>query len=250
MDETVTELENFDPDWLALREPVDHATRSRRLEGLLAARLTDRERVRVVDLGAGSGSTLRHLAPRLQELGVAAEQEWVLVDHDEDLLARALATPVPAAASVATATADLADRDAVRDVLSGADVVVGSALLDVLPAPVATGLVEVLSTLDPRPAVLFVLTVAGGATSEPEVPGVAEGFDADQRAHGLGPDATGHVADAFAAHGWSVEREATPWRLSTSPLLDAWAEGWFAAAGVPAQPLSAAVVPHEDLLAQ
>jgi SAM-dependent methyltransferase len=247
---TETELENFDPDWLALREPVDHSTRSRRLEGLLAARLADRDRVRVVDLGAGSGSTLRHLAPRLLELGVGAAQDWVLVDHDEALLSRALAVPVDAAASVATTRVDLGDRDALSDVLSGADVVVGSALLDVLPAPVATGLVEVLSTLDPRPAVLFVLTVAGGASTEPDVPGAAEAFDADQRAHGLGPDATGFVAEAFAAHGWSVERDATPWRLGPSPLLDAWARGWFTAAGVSGRPVSAAVVPHEDLLAQ
>ncbi|MEZ0493673.1 SAM-dependent methyltransferase [Kineococcus sp. TBRC 1896] len=246
----MSELENFDPDWLALREPVDHATRSRRLEELLAARLTGRDRVRVVDLGAGSGSTLRHLAPRLRELGVGAVQDWVLVDHDEDLLARALASPVPAAASVRTARADLADRDALRDVLSGADVVVGSALLDVLPAPVAAGLVEVLSALDPRPAVLFVLTVRGGATTEPAVPGAAEGFDADQRAHGLGPDAAGVVAEAFTAAGWSVQRAATPWRLGPSPLLAAWARGWFTAAGVVPQPVSSAVVPHEDLLAQ
>ncbi len=249
MDETVTGLENFDPDWLALREPLDHATRSRRLEELLAARLADRERVRVVDLGAGSGSTLRHLAPRLRELGVAAEQDWVLVDHDEDLLARALATPVAAAASVGTARVDLADRDALRSVLSGADVVVGSALLDVLPAPVATGLVEVLSTLDPTGRALRP-DGRRGSDERTRRPGVAEGFDADQRSHGLGPDATGVVADALAAHGWSVERDETPWRLGPSPLLDAWAEGWFAAAGVPVQPLSAAVVPHEDLLAQ
>ncbi|MEZ0166721.1 SAM-dependent methyltransferase [Kineococcus sp. LSe6-4] len=245
----MSELENFDPDWLALREPVDHGTRSARLEELLAARLTGRDRVRVVDLGAGSGSTLRHLAPRLAELGVAAAQDWVLVDHDADLLARALASPVPAAASVTTARVDLADREAVREVLSGADVVVGSALLDVLPAPVADGLVEVLSTLDPRPAVLFVLTVTGGASTDPAVAGAAEGFDADQRARGLGPDAAGHVAAAFTARGWSVQREATPWRLGPSPLLTAWARGWFTAAGVAGPDPTAAVVPHEDLLA-
>jgi SAM-dependent methyltransferase len=242
----VNELENFDPDWLALREPVDHATRSERLETALFDGLRGRSRVRVVDLGAGSGSTLRHLAPRLAGRGL--EQEWVLVDHDAELLERALRSEVPA--TVTTARVDLADRAALRDVLAGADVVVGSALLDVLPAAVATGLVEELSDLEPRPAVLFVLTVSGGASVDPPAPGVAEAFDADQRSHGLGPDATGFVAAAFAERGWTVQRTPTPWRLTDSPLLHAWARGWFTAAGAPVAEVSAAVVPHEDLLAQ
>lgn len=239
-------LENFDPDWLALREPVDHVSRSVRLESLLFERFRTFPRLRIVDLGAGSGSTLRHLAPRFAEFGI--EQDWLLVDHDEELLTRAAASDVPATVSVATA--DLADRAALRQVLAGADVVVGSALLDVLPLPVATGLVEELSALEPRPAVLFVLTVSGGASVEPPAPGVAAAFDADQRAHGLGPDATDVVASEFLSRGWEVDREPTPWRLSASGLLTEWSRGWFAAAGAPAVPVTSAVVPHEDLLAQ
>lgn len=241
------QLENFDPDWLALREPVDHATRSARLEELLAARLRGRSTVRIVDLGAGSGSTLRHLSPRLVELGVSGAQDWLLVDHDEELLARALASTVPA--TVSTARLDLADAGALREALTGADVVVGSALLDVLPLPVAEVLLDVVSTLDPRPAVLFVLTVSGGASVHPPAPGVAEAFDADQRSHGLGPDAAGVVAAGLAERGWRVERLPTPWTLGPSPLLTAWASGWFGAAGVPVAEVSSAVVPHEDLLA-
>ncbi|PRY18321.1 SAM-dependent methyltransferase [Kineococcus rhizosphaerae] len=239
----MNELENFDPDWLALREPADHAARSRRLEELLAARCAGAARLRIVDLGAGSGSTYRHLAPRLVELGVDAEQDWLFVDHDEALLARA-------PGGVRTARLDLGDREALRTALSGADLVVGSALLDVLPAEVATVLVEELSALDPRPVVLFALTVSGGAEVEPPASGVAQAFDADQRSRGLGPDATGFVADRFAERGWAVEREATPWRLSASPLLSAWAAGWFGAAGVPVPDVVSAVVPHEDLLAR
>lgn len=245
-----TDLENFDPDWLALREPVDHATRSARLEELLAARLRGRAAVRIVDLGAGSGSTLRHLAPRLVQLGVTAAQDWLLVDHDEELLARAQASTVPATvSSVATAGLDLADAGALGRALTGADVVVGSALLDVLPPEVAEVLLDVLSGLRPRPAVLFVLTVSGGASVEPDAPGVAEAFDADQRSHGLGPDAAGFVARGFADRGWRVDRLPTPWHLRPSPLLTAWAQGWFGAAGVPVPEVRGALVPHEDLLA-
>lgn len=244
----MNDLEDFDPDWLALREPLDHATRSARLEELLVPALAGRPALRIVDLGAGSGSTLRHLAPRLAELGVDAEQHWLLVDHDEELLQRALATPVPAATSVRTARADLGDPDALRSVLSGADLVVGSALLDVLPATVADTLLDGLSALAPRPAVLFVLTVTGGATTEPLAPDAAAGFDADQRSHGLGPDAVEFCAAGFAARGWTVEREPTPWRLADSPLLQEWARGWFGAAGIEAPAVTSAVVPHEDLL--
>lgn len=242
------DLENFDPDWLALREPVDHATRSARLEELLATRLRGRSSVRIVDLGAGSGSTLRHLAPRLVELGVSADQDWLLVDHDEELLARARQSTVPA--TVSTARLDLGDRSALAEALTGADVVVGSALLDVLPAPVAEGLLDVLSAVQPRPVVLFVLTVTGGASVEPAAPGVAEAFDADQRSHGLGPDAAEFVARGFTDRGWRVDRLPTPWVLTGSPLLTEWSRGWFGAAGVPAQPVVSAVVPHEDLLAR
>jgi SAM-dependent methyltransferase len=246
----VSDLENFDPDWLALREPVDHAARSRRLEELLVPALAGRSSLRIVDLGAGSGSTLRHLAPRLASLGVSAPQDWLLVDHDEHLLQRALATPVTAAASVRTARADLGDPGALREVLSGADLVVGSALLDVLPEPVAEVLLDCLSALQPRPAVLFVLTVTGGASVDPPAPAaVAARFDADQRSHGLGPDASEFVAAGFAARGWTVHRAATLWRLTESPLLQEWARGWFGAAGFPVTRLQAALVPHDDLLA-
>lgn len=245
----MSDLENFDPDWLALREPVDHATRSARLEELLVPVLSGRPSLRIVDLGAGSGSTLRHLAPRLAELGLDAEQHWLLVDHDEQLLQRALATPAPAATSVRTARADLGDPEALRDVLTDADLVVGSALLDVLPAAVADTLLDGLSALEPRPAVLFVLTVTGGATVEPPAPDVAPAFDADQRSHGLGPDALEFCASGFAARDWTIERERTPWRLTDSPLLQEWARGWFGAAGFDVPVVTSAVVPHEDLLA-
>ena len=57
--------ETFTLDWLALREPVDHRSRSE----LALAGLRDwwraRRASRVVDLGCGTGSNLRYLAPRL-----------------------------------------------------------------------------------------------------------------------------------------------------------------------------------------
>ena len=80
-------VSRFDERWLALREPCDHAARS----GALAARFVEAvgPSPRLVDLGAGTGSNLRYLAPRLP-----TAQRWLLVDHDPALLRQARAGPV------------------------------------------------------------------------------------------------------------------------------------------------------------
>jgi hypothetical protein len=71
--------EHFDADWLALREPFDRAARS----VALARRLDDRlpRRPRLLDLGAGTGSLFRFLAPI-----IGRGQDWFLVDSDSVLL--------------------------------------------------------------------------------------------------------------------------------------------------------------------
>src|SRR5690606_33001654 len=54
------------------------------VRGALAHCMAERNVVSVVDLGCGTGSNLRALAPVLPE-----RQSWRLVDHDERLLERA-----------------------------------------------------------------------------------------------------------------------------------------------------------------
>jgi hypothetical protein len=71
--------ERFDADWLTLREPFDHAARSVALARRLADRLP--RRPRLLDLGAGTGSLFRFLAPI-----VGRGQDWILVDSDAALL--------------------------------------------------------------------------------------------------------------------------------------------------------------------
>lgn len=75
---------SFSPEWLALREPVDHRSTSKDLRGQVAARFANASPVQVMDLGCGSGSNLRALAEFL-----GREQRWTLVDWDESLLAHA-----------------------------------------------------------------------------------------------------------------------------------------------------------------
>ncbi|CAN0482726.1 unnamed protein product, partial [Phaeothamnion confervicola] len=74
-------MSGFSPEWLALREPVDHRSRDNALAGLLAGRLQPRPEPQIVDLGCGTGSNLRALAPLL-----GPRQRWTLVDYDPRLL--------------------------------------------------------------------------------------------------------------------------------------------------------------------
>jgi SAM-dependent methyltransferase len=71
--------ERFDAGWLALREPFDHAARNVALAQRLADRLP--RRPRLLDLGAGTGSLFRFLAPI-----IGRGQDWLLVDSDAGLL--------------------------------------------------------------------------------------------------------------------------------------------------------------------
>src|SRR5438874_8082377 len=67
---------DFSAGWLALREAADHAARSDRLARAAAGAIRGRTPVRIVDLGCGTGSNLRYLAPRLPP-----PQRWLLVDR-------------------------------------------------------------------------------------------------------------------------------------------------------------------------
>ncbi|MEO1174662.1 MAG: class I SAM-dependent methyltransferase, partial [Myxococcota bacterium] len=68
---------SFSSEWLALREPYDHKARSRSI----LSRAMRWPMTKAVDLGAGTGSTLRALTPH-----IPAGTRWTLVDNSSDLL--------------------------------------------------------------------------------------------------------------------------------------------------------------------
>ena len=76
---------DFSAEWLALREPADHRARSTdlpvRLARWQAVQGAPGPRM-LLDLGAGTGSNLRFLAPLM-----GADQDWICVDQDPELLA-------------------------------------------------------------------------------------------------------------------------------------------------------------------
>jgi hypothetical protein len=73
-------MSGFSTDWLALREPADRAARNRGLLGCVATFISAAKPLTILDLGAGTGSTLRAVAPVLR-----TAQSWVLVDDDGSL---------------------------------------------------------------------------------------------------------------------------------------------------------------------
>ncbi len=225
--------ETFTPDWLALREPVDHRSRAADLMGPLADWLESRPNRRVLDLGSGTGSNLRYLAPRLP-----GEQQWTLVDRDAALLDRATgaAVAVPEVARVELVSGEL-DPEGLA-LVPGADLVTASALLDLVTQEWLERLVAACRAAGN--AVLLSLTWDGSMTwhdPDPDDALVAGAVRTHQlRDKGMGPalgPAAGAVAErAFRAAGYDTRLRPSPWSLSVedASLAQALVDGWAAAA--------------------
>jgi len=227
--------ERFSADWLALREPFDAAARNVGLAEHLAAVLPARPVL--LDLGAGSGSLFRWLAPI-----IGRAQVWMLADADEELLQRAYddierwasqrdwaVTPGHRALLVHTPRGawrvearrlDLAELPAALPP-GEVDAVVCSALLDLVSAAWLERLVAALRT-----PLLACLSVDGRDAFLPPHPldaCVRAGFRRDQgRDKGfgpaLGPHAPAMLHAALAARGFAVDSAPSDWRIPASAL--------------------------------
>lgn len=202
---------SFSPDWLALREPADHAARDDALVVRLREHLAGARppgELRIVDLGCGTGSNLRHLAPRLPP-----GQRWTLVDHDPALLRR-----LPPQPGCEALELDLA-RDLERLPLREAALVTASALLDLVSDDWVDRLLAAFGQA--RPALLFVLTYDGTMAWTPghaDDPRIAAAFNRHQRSDkgfgpALGPAAVAAVRSRLRAAGYAVTVGASDWRL-------------------------------------
>lgn len=238
-------MSGFSPDWLALREPADHRARHPALLEALSEHLRGRE-VEVVDLGCGTGSNLRAVAPRLGPV-----QHWRLVDHDPRLLAAARARLAAWADTAETPGEDLVLRvagkrlrvsfheaDLARDpsaALGAApDLVTAAALFD-LVSPVW---IETFSAAVAARRALFytALTYDGVEHWEPPHPADAamlQAFHAHQAGDkgfgpSAGPGASAALTAAFESRGYRVNAGASPWRLraeAEAPLMRELAAG-------------------------
>nr|WSZ97422.1 class I SAM-dependent methyltransferase [Streptomyces sp. NBC_00857] len=232
-----TDETRYTPQWLELRESADATARARDFLDPLRDHLADRTGELVIrDLGCGTGSMGRWLAPRLN-----GPQHWILHDRDPDLLDRAVARMPRKAAdgspvTVATEQGDIAGLTAAD--LAGTSLVTASALLDLLTRDELNGLAEACAGAG-CPA-LLTLSVAGLVELTPADPLDAEigrAFNAHQRRvdHGrglLGPDAITVARETFNRQDGTVRTYASPWRLGAdeSELTARWLHGWVSAA--------------------
>jgi SAM-dependent methyltransferase len=248
----------FSESWLGLREPADAAARAADLVDLLPGP------VRVIrDLGCGTGSLGRWLAPRLP-----GPQTWIMMDRDPVLLEHAKANMPFPAVTVETVLGDVTGLTAAD--LAGTDLVTCSALLDLLTEEEVGDLAAVCA--ESRTPALFTLSVAGEVTldpAEPEDALVEAAFNEHQRRvvdgrRLLGPDAPAAAAQAFEKAGATVVTRRSPWQLGPEQagLTGQWLRGWVGAAAEQRPDLGldgylrrrldgppGAVIGHVDLLA-
>ncbi|MGY5046376.1 trans-aconitate methyltransferase [Streptomyces sp. 900105755] len=226
----------YAPEWLELRESADAAARADDLLDPLRIRLANLPGkaggIVVHDLGCGTGSMGRWLAPRLD-----GPQHWILHDRDPYLLHFAAVASPRAAADGSRVTVETRRGDIGRltpDALIGASLVTASALLDVLTREEVDILAEACTGAG-CPA-LLTLSVAGRVELAPAHPldaELADAFNAHQRRGGLlGPDAVTAACEAFSDRGATVKLHPSAWRLGpdAKALTEQWLRGWVGAA--------------------
>ncbi len=231
-------MSGFDADWLAQREPFDLAARSHPLEQSFARALTSvrsNQPLRLADLGGGTAANFRALAPRL-----AGDQQWLLLDHDAQLLS-------DAPRRIAQWATDQGWQAAVHDhrceVLAGSarwtlatrqidlaaslesieavqfDGIVTTAFLDLVSLTWLERFARWL--VESRRPLLATLTVDGVRRWQPEIEGDAL-IDAAFRRHqggdkgfgeSVGPGAADALAQCFRALACPVWTEQSNWQI-------------------------------------
>lgn len=265
---------DFDADWLRLRAQADSRARAADLPLLLRPHLQKGQMLHVLDLGCGTGSNLRALAPAL-----GGEQAWLCLDADADLLDR-LADETQAWAQASGFDWDASDQrvtgaepdltctphltctlatrrfDLARDLaelpLEGIGLVTASALLDLVSETWLAGLVSQCAKV--RAPILTALTYDGRVAFEPALSLDREVIEAVNRHQGrdkgfgpaLGPSANGRLAILAAAQGYWVEVRTSDWRIRRSEreLQAALIRGWSGAAREEAPASDQAEIAH------
>ena len=258
--------ETFDSDWLALREPFDRKARSTALAARLARALPVYPWL--IDLGAGTGSLFRFLAPI-----IGGAQSWTFVDSDSALLdaafnvtadwAVARGFPITHTDSTLRIHAraglwqmdgeihDLADMPGELP-LREADAVVCSALLDLVSQAWIDRLSRAL-----RVPFLAALSVDGRDGWLPRHPAdalIRAGFRRDQSrdkgfGRALGPHAAAVAMRLLAARGFHVLSAPSDWVIPRPALAMAHAliDGTAAAARVALPARRAAIAAWQDV---
>jgi hypothetical protein len=245
---------DFSAAWLALREPADFSARSSQLADVIAKALAHDDTVRALDVASGTGSNVRYLAERLPP-----HQDWLLVDHDEELIRQASLRLEEWAVArgyeahiepggvmlqgdrlncrVHVRRVDVADLTNAA-IFDGRNLVTASALLDLVSEPWLRGLAG--RCREHASAALFALNYDGRIHCSPEEAGdelVRELVNRHQRRDkgfgpALGPDAAATAEKLFTDAGYQVLRQPSDWVLAPDArgLQQALIDGWARAA--------------------
>ncbi len=227
-------MSGFSIDWLDLREVADQRARDDNLlkqaRQWLASVLSQETEKTVVDLGAGTGSTLRAFADASKTDQQALY--WRLLDQDAELLAQARVRHGHSQ-RLQTYELDLTEISALP--LAGAQLITASALFDLVSADFVDRL-EVALQSQQHPAGLYAaLNYDGTTTWTPVHPldeAVLDAFNRDQQRDkgfgvALGPEAGSYLERVFSRSGFKVFTAKSPWVLDGADmkLVDALISG-------------------------
>lgn len=236
---------SFSGEWLALREPADHAARNKELLAGIAAYFAGRTDLSVTDLASGQGSTLRAVAKHLPP-----EQSWTLVDYDQALLESATRLSAGDGVEISTQRADLSD-DIASVLALPTDLLTTSAFFDLVSKPWLTQFVK--EAAKRRLPVYAALTYDGRMSCAPhddhDAAAVAA-FNRHQRhdkgfGPALGPTATETAQRLFQSAGYKVMLGPSDWRLSAADadlqrqLIGGWHDAIAELKEMPAASLAA-----------
>jgi hypothetical protein len=227
-------VSGFSSEWLNLREEADQQARDPVLLSLAKRWLEvdSGPAPVVVDLGAGTGSTLRAFTAT-EDLKTALPT-WRLVDHDETLLSEAVDRHGDSQ-QLESYPMDLADISALP--LQEAHLVTASALFDLVSADFLEALAATLGQRsgNQKVGVYAALNYDGTTDWEPPHPldnRVLAAFNKDQRRDkgfgpALGPDAARQLPEIFSQAGFEVHTASSPWQLGPAdkPLVSGLIEG-------------------------
>jgi hypothetical protein len=225
-------MSGFSAEWLALREPLDLRARNAQVLDAVASAFQHKQALAIVDLGCGTGSTVRALGPRLPKT-----QSWKLVDNDPVLLAEAFAATRPVGTAIETQQFDLnGDLGPLFD--EGAELVTTSALLDLVSEPwLANFAAAVAARSLPVYAALTYDGRANLSTFDPIDAPLISSVNAHQRRNkgfgpALGPQAAASAVKIFRTLGYSIVQGQSDWvaKATDAKFQTELLVGWLHAA--------------------
>ena len=202
-------MTGFSADWLALREPYDHAARDKNLLRQAIGVISKYDCPTIVDLASGAGSTVRAMASLLN-----SNANWHLVDDDAVLLAHAQSELSDTNISLhkIDLSTSLGQAFEIKP-----DMMTTSAFLDLVTADWLEQLVDFCATY--KVPFYAALSYDGRVTTSPDVEneaGVLAAFHLHQTTDkgfgaALGPKGADYAIELFRKAGFSVTSAKSDW---------------------------------------